>query len=98
MRKVSLTHALVGCFVTSSAYAALLNTSRGRHIALYHTWATVVAGVGLVLGWTATQERHTTATDMAFFAAGGIPMIVRSLLLDYQYTAEQNQYRKNRGG
>jgi hypothetical protein len=98
MRKVKLSHALIGCFLTSSAYAVALNTQKGRYVALYHTWATVVAGVGLVLGWTATQEKHSTATDLAMFAAGGIPMIARSLLLDYQYTAEHNTYRKQRRG
>lgn len=98
MRKVKISHALIGCFVASSAYAVALNTQKGRYMTLHHTWATVVGGVGLVLGWTSTQARHTTATDMAFFAAGGIPMIVRSLLLDYQYTAEQTDYRKHRGG
>ena len=97
MRKVKLSHALVGCFLTSSAYAALLNTPRGRFFTLYHTWATVVGGVGLVLGWTSTQERHNVATDLLFFAAGGIHMIVRSLLLDYQYTSEHDDYRKRRG-
>lgn len=98
MRKIKLSHALVGCFITSSAYAAALNTPKGRYMTLYHTWATVVAGVGLVLGWTATQERHTTTTDLAMFAAGGIPVIVRSLLLDYQFSAEQKAYRKRQGG
>lgn len=94
MRKVKLSHALVGCFLTSSAYAALLNTSRGRYYTLHHTWATVVAGVAMVLGWISTQERHTTATDFAFFAAGGVPMILRALLLEYQYTEEETKYRR----
>jgi hypothetical protein len=98
MRKVRLVPALVGCFITSSAYAAALNTQTGRYMTLHHTWATVVGGVGLVLGWTSTQERHTTVTDLAFFAAGGIPVILRSLLLDYQYDAEQKDYRKRQGG
>lgn len=97
MRKVKLAPALVGCFVTASAYAALLNTQRGRYLTLYHTWAAVVGGVGLVLGWTSTQDRHTTATDLAFFAAGGIPLVLRSLLLDYQHTAEHDEYRRHRG-
>lgn len=97
MRRVKLSHALVGCFLSTSAYAALLNTSRGRHLTLYHTWATVVAGVALVLGWTSTQERHTTRTDLAFFVAGGIPLIVRSLLLSQRYTDEHIDYlRGNR--
>lgn len=97
MRRVKPLHALVGCFVTCSAYATLLNTSRGRHMTLYHTWATVVVGVALVLGWKNTQERQGTRTDFAFFAAGGLPLIVRALLLNQQYTDEHMDYLRRRG-
>ncbi len=97
MRRVKLSHALVGCFVTCSAYAALLNTSRGRHYTLYHTWATVAVGVAMVIGWKGTQERQNARTDFAFFAAGGIPLIIRSLLLSQQYTSEHIEYLRRRG-
>ena len=97
MRKLKLSHAIVGCFVTSSAYAALLNTSRGRHLTLYHTWVSVVAGVGLVLGWTATQDRRAAKVAFWLFVAGGIPMIVRSLLLTQRYADEHIDYLRTRG-
>lgn len=78
MPEISLPIALAGCFVSCSAYAALLTTKRGQRLTLDHTWLTVVVGVSIVLAWLSTQGTHTVATDFWFFAAGGTPLVLRS--------------------
>ena len=48
---------------------------------LYATWLSVVIGCGIVLLFIATQGPHAVQTDLQFFAAGGLPVVVRSLWL-----------------
>ena len=81
MPQLELVPALVGCFVTCTAYALLLSTERGKWATLNLTWATVIVGCALVLGWIATQPPHTALTDLYFFIAGGTPIVIRSLWL-----------------
>ncbi|HNS04358.1 MAG TPA: hypothetical protein PKM78_18480 [Anaerolineae bacterium] len=81
MPSVEMTTALAGCFATCTGYALLLCTKRGMWLSLNLTWLTVVIGVGLVLGWIATQPPHTALTDLYFFIAGGLPIVIRSWIL-----------------
>jgi hypothetical protein len=95
--ELSLPAALGGCFATCSAYAWLLTTKRGKRIALDHTWLTVVIGVSLVLAWVGTQQLHSVLTDFAFFAAGGTPLVLRSLYLWATAQSEYVDYLRDRG-
>lgn len=81
MPQVETTTALLGCFATCTGYAALLCTRWGKWFSLNVTWASVIVGVSIVLGWIATQPPHTAQTDLYFFVAGGFPIVVRSLWL-----------------
>jgi hypothetical protein len=78
MPTVDLTTALLGCLATCTGYALLLCTKKGKWFALNVTWASVIFGVSIVLGWIATQPAHTVWTDLQFFAAGGFPIVIRS--------------------
>jgi hypothetical protein len=81
MPQMPLEHALIACFAACTGYALLLNTARGRWLTLYATWLSVVIGCGIVLLFIATQGPHAVQTDLQFFAAGGLPVVVRSLWL-----------------
>ena len=81
MPSVEMTTALAGCFVACTVDALLRSTRRGMWLSLNMTWLTVVLGVSLVLAWIATQPPHTAVIDLYFFVAGGLPIVVRSLLL-----------------
>ena len=99
MPQVDLPIALAGCAVTCTAYAAALSSRRGQKFTLDHTWVTVVAGVGVVLLWIATQGGHDVMTDFAFFAAGGAPMVLRSFWLYWRNQQQLVRYlRDSRGG
>mgnify|MGYP000926668328 CR=1 FL=1 len=81
MPPLEMTTALAGCFATCTAYALLLSTRRGVWLSLNMTWVTVVIGVSFVLAWIDTQPPHTVDVDLYFFIAGGLPVVVRSLVL-----------------
>jgi hypothetical protein len=67
-------------FLVAVAYAFSLNTPRGQVLAKEHTWATVVAGVGMVLlALTFVLPGGAVLVVVAAFAVAGGPMIVRSL-------------------
>ncbi|MBK8800372.1 MAG: hypothetical protein IPM07_30645 [Anaerolineales bacterium] len=53
-----------------------------------HTWVTVVAGVLIVLAWYAVTDVTSALYVLAFFVAGGAPMIVRSWWLEVAYRNE----------
>lgn len=78
---VSLPIALAGCAITCSAYAVALSTERGKRWTLNHTEWSVVVGVVLVLIWAALVDWRMAGTMLAFFMAGGAPMILRSYWL-----------------
>jgi hypothetical protein len=97
MPQIDLPIALAGCAATCTAYAVLLSTKRGQKFTLDHTWVTVVVGVLIVLGWISTQGAHDVLTDLLFFAAGGAPMIGRSLWLYWRNQQQLVEYlRSNR--
>lgn len=64
----------------AAAYAVVLSTRRGAAFADRHTWATVVAGCGLVIGFLAGEDRQAATKALRLFALAGTPMIVRSLV------------------
>ncbi|MCP4709975.1 MAG: hypothetical protein GY869_15230 [Planctomycetes bacterium] len=67
--------------ITSAAYAEALNTDTGKEFADEYTWASVVAGTGLVLTILRfiIPREYWQKVVLAFVVAG-IPMIARSLL------------------
>ena len=77
---------LVGAFLSSTVYAFWLNTRTGRRWAVEHTWATVVIGSALTLGWLATWQPLSAAWALLFFVATGIPIIVQSLARQLERT------------
>lgn len=74
---------LAGLFVSSVLYALALNTQFGRRWAEKQTWTTVVAGVALTTGWLAAEDPQAAKRMLLYFAVSGLPMIVRSLVLDF---------------
>lgn len=66
--------------LASGLYALFLQTRVGRLLATRRTWLTVVAGVAMVIGAVAPfiGVEHTLMV-LAGFAAGGIPMVARSI-------------------
>lgn len=75
---------LLGALATSTVYALALNTPVGRKWADEQTWATVVAGTALTLGWLATWRPKAAGWALLFFAVTGIPIVIRSLYLQLQ--------------
>ncbi|MCB0073548.1 MAG: hypothetical protein KDE20_18895 [Caldilineaceae bacterium] len=80
--------AIVAILLSSIGYAIWLSVNGnsrfgGKRWADDHTWVTVVIGVSMVLFWGGLVDGWTSA-ELWFwrFAAGGIPMVVRSLLLE----------------
>lgn len=75
--------ALAGCFACSAAFAAALTTQWGQEKTLSHVWIAsfVVFGVGLVLAWFALVNMAAALQALAFFVAGGFPMLFRAVYL-----------------
>jgi len=58
-----------------------------------------VAGVSVVLLWIGTQGAHGVMLDFAFFAAGGLPLVLRSFWLYWRNQRQLVEYlRTTRGG
>ena len=94
MPRIDVPAALFGCLGTCTAYAVLLSTRQGRKFTVGHTWVTVVAGVLIVLGWLAFVDVNAALLALAFFVAGGAPMIVRSWWLEVAYRNEYTELRR----
>jgi len=94
MPQIDLSLALLGCFGTCAAYAVLLSTKRGRVFTVDHTWVTVVAGVLVVLAWLALIDYSAAVLALAFFVAGGAPMIARAWWLEVEYRNEYTELRR----
>lgn len=74
---------LVGLGVSSTLYAMLLNTQFGRRWTEKQTWTTVVVGVTLTLAWLMAEDPKAAKKLFVYFAVSGLPMILRSLMLDF---------------
>ena len=99
MPKLEMTQALIGCFATCTAYALLLSTRRGMWMTLHLTWLTVVVGCGIVLLFVALVDAEAARLAAWMFAAGGFPIVVRSLWLTAANLWALLQYRiSERGG
>ena len=98
MPQLPLSWALVACFAVCTAYALLLSTRRGQWWTLYATWATVVFGCGLVLLFVALVDVEAAQVAALMFAAGGTPIVVRSLWLTVKHAAAWLDYRTRRRG
>lgn len=94
MPQIDIPIALLGCLGTCTAYAALLSSRTGRKFTVRHTWVTVVAGVSIVLAWYAVTDVTSALYVLAFFVAGGAPMIVRSWWLEVAYRNEYTRLRQ----
>jgi hypothetical protein len=84
MFHLSLGAALVFAGVSAVGYALILSTSWGRRWAVALTWTTVVLGDALTLFWLATFDQQAAIKALMFFAVTGTPIIIRSLVLDFQ--------------
>lgn len=89
---------VIGCLLTSTVYAFLLSTKVGRYLCSEQTWLTVVVGTLIVLGWVATVDVFAAAVTGAFFVAGGVPMILRSLLIQFEHYKAQIAMRSRDSG
>lgn len=85
---LSLGEALVAAGVTATAYALILSTSWGRRWAVALTWTTVVLGDALTLFWLAMFNRQAALDALLFFVVTGTPIIIRSLVLEFQEREE----------
>ena len=86
MPVIPIRYALAGCFAWGAAYAAFLTwTKAGRGLALRWTELSVVIGVAGVLAFFATVKRRAAGIAFLFFAAGGAPMVFRSMWLRQEY-------------
>lgn len=74
---------LVGLSVSSTLYALLLSTPFGRRWTERQTWTTVVLGVALTLAWLLAEDPKAARRTLVYFVVSGLPIIVRSLLLDF---------------
>lgn len=75
---------LAGLFASTTLYALLLSTSLGRRWTVLQTWTTVAAGTLLILAWLAMVDWQAAVLALLFFAVGGLPIVVRSLVLDFR--------------
>lgn len=95
--------ALAGCFACSALYAGALTTRWGQEKTLSHVWIAgfVVFGVGLVLAWLALVSMAVALQALAFFVAGGLPMLFRAAYLwnrhKQQYIAHLQQQAQRAG-
>ena len=78
---------LSGILITCSVYAIWLTINGGSPFggmkwAEHHTWATVVAGVSIVILWGSLIDSHDETSKWFWrFAMGGTPLVIRSLLI-----------------
>ena len=95
--------ALTGCFACSAAFAAALTTQWGQAKTLDHLWIAgfVVVGVAGVLAWFALVNLPAALQALAFFVAGGLPMLIRAAYLwnqhKQQYIAHLQQQAQRAG-
>lgn len=75
---------LAFAFILSVLYAVLLSTQLGQLWAAAKTWTTVVAGNGLVLIALALYDWQAAGVAFLFFAAAGVPIIVREVVAEFQ--------------
>lgn len=76
--------ALAGLTLTTTLYAVLLSTPLGLRWTIAQTWSTVVLGTALVLGWLAWFDWSAALLALLFFAVGGLPIVIRSLVIDFR--------------
>lgn len=72
----------VGCLLSCTLYAAALSTRTGAQWAIQKTHYTVIVGVAIVLAWIAVVSIEAALIALVFFVLGGIPIVIRSELLD----------------
>ena len=87
MPNIPLELALFGCFACSSAFAVALTTQWGQEKTLDHLWIAgfVVFGVALVLLWMGLVNKPAALLALAFFMAGGSPMLIRAAYLKLRH-------------
>lgn len=79
--KVALNVPIVGAFLTSCGFSALITTRLGQRIEREHTWFVVMVGVFLTLGWLAVEDKKAATRSFAYFVCTGLPIIARALYL-----------------
>lgn len=96
--QISVPLALAGCFGLCVGYAGVLLTKRGQAFNIRHTWATVVVGVLLVLLCMAAVDLDAALLALAFFVAGGTPMLLRTWLLSERHQDERIEFWREKRG
>ena len=71
-------------FLASSLYAMVLSTPTGRAFTRSKTWVTVVVGCALILGAFALYWPEAGLMALVFFAAGGLPIVVKELVDEFR--------------
>jgi hypothetical protein len=69
-------------FTASTVYAFLLSTPLGVRLTLAKTHYTVIFGVAMTIGFVALVDPSAAQLLLLFFAATGIPIVVRSEIRD----------------
>ena len=98
MPQISVPLALAGCFGICAGYAGVLLTKRGQEFNIKHTWATVVIGVTFVLLCMAVVDLNAALLALAFFVAGGAPMLARTWLLSEKHQDERLEFWREKRG
>lgn len=76
---------LLAILITCSVYSVWLSINGGTRFgglkwAKNQTWATVVLGVAIIIGWGALVDPHEeTQKWLLRFAVGGLALVIRSL-------------------
>lgn len=70
-------------FLSSALYAVALSTPLGRKWTERKTWTTVVVGDALILVFYALYDAPAALDAFWFFAAAGVPIIVREVVLEF---------------
>lgn len=90
---IELVLSLVGCFVWCALYAVWLTVTKpGMALSLKWTEVSVVVGVAFVLCFFALVDITAAGIAFLFFAAGGAPMVIRSIWLRAQHEKSATEY------
>ena len=73
---------LLAIFGAATVYALLLSTRYGKILTETYTWVTVVFGTAMILGLYYLMAPQPDPRVFFCFAAGGLPIVVRSLWED----------------
>ena len=74
---------MIGLLITTTLYALLLSLPWGQEWAAAQTWSTVALGIAIVAGWIWMDDPALAERVLRYFSVAGIPMVIRSLILQF---------------